>query len=321
MGKLPKILKFLGFVGFIVGLGYVTVVFRYEAVDAVRARNFQPSTRVNSLKETISLTDKGNRIFLASKPEADTKAKFSEACPVTEKSLVLGCYSARQIFVLNVDEPRLSGVMEVTAAHELLHAAYERLLPWEKTKIDALVDAEFKKVESQRLKDLVGTYKSLKSTNIPNELHSIIGTEVRILSPELESYYSKYFKDRKKIVGLSEKYEGVFTELQQKVEMFDGQIEKLKSQIDVSQALLESDRRSLDSTRTRMNSLLSSGKTVEYNALVGSFNQNVKSFNSKINQLDTLIKQHNDTVNERNAVVIDQRGLSQSLDSTYKEIK
>ncbi len=46
-----------------------------------------------------------------------------------KRNAILGCYnpSSRDIYIYNVTNSELDGVKEVTAAHEMLHAAWERL--------------------------------------------------------------------------------------------------------------------------------------------------------------------------------------------------
>jgi chromosome segregation ATPase len=65
-----------------------------------------------------------------------------------------------------------------------------------------------------------------------NELHSLIGTEVRDIGDELEQYYKKYFADRSKVVALHEKYESVFAQLQEKADTLTSKLNALSASIE-----------------------------------------------------------------------------------------
>ena len=81
---------------------------------------------ISELADATGMSETGRRIFFASTPELDDADDFNTHCPVDEQ-IVLGCYTAREIYLYRVTDERLQGTNEVTAAHEMLHAAYERL--------------------------------------------------------------------------------------------------------------------------------------------------------------------------------------------------
>jgi len=67
---------------------------------------------------------------LEAAPRGDGVA-FAKDCPTPDSrnAFVLGCYQPdrRRIFILRVDRPDLAATMTVTAAYEMLHAAYADL--------------------------------------------------------------------------------------------------------------------------------------------------------------------------------------------------
>ncbi len=86
--------------------------------------------------------------------------------------------------------------MPVTAAHEMLHAAYAELAPGQRRRVDQLLDQAFEASADQRLRDTLAEYADAEPGQRHNELHSILPTEVAELSPPLERYYQRYFEDR-----------------------------------------------------------------------------------------------------------------------------
>ncbi len=321
MGRVAKrIVSGLVSIAVVVG-GIYVIANRHAVRDWIVTRNYQPTTQIAGLVDRAGLSSAGRRILYASRPQVDDKASFNNDCPITEKSLVLGCYADGRIYILKVDEPRLAGVEEVTTAHEMLHAAYARLPSKEREAIDKLVQAQYAKTSDERIKSLVDGYMRDDAASVPNELHSILGTEVKDLEPELEAHYRKYFTDRALVIHLSDQYESVFAELQKKVALYDSQIESLKAQIDIQQGLLEQQRAQLDTLRAAMDEDLNQQRYSEYNSQVPTYNSKVRTFNTGVAKLEDLIKQYNSIVKERNDIVVTQKELTQKIDSKYQPLQ
>ena len=187
----------------IVGGGIFALTNFQAITDYFRLRGYDPPKRIVQLADETTMQDDTRRIFYINHPKLSDKVEFNDECRTTEQSIILGCYvDNRGIFLLDVKEPKLEGVVEVTAAHEALHAQYERLSSSERKKVDRMTAAAFNDVTSERVKKTVENYRDKDPSIVPNELDSILATEVRDLSPELEEYYSQYFKDRMTIVDV-----------------------------------------------------------------------------------------------------------------------
>src|SRR5690606_32509048 len=100
-----------------------------------------------------------------------------------------------------VANAQLDGIKEVTAAHELLHAAWDRLSKSEQTRLGALLEEAYTKIGTDELEERMAYYERTQPGERANELHSIIGTEMADVGEELETYYKKYFIDRQQIVA------------------------------------------------------------------------------------------------------------------------
>ena len=285
-------------------------------------KNYNPHAEVVKMADDTTMTDNAREVFYINKPMFDDKKAFSEHCTVAEQSILLGCYIERKgIFVLNVDEPKLAGVMQVTSAHELLHSAYDRLPRKEKSKIDAEIQKAYEGVKNPRIRKNVEAYKAKDPSSVPNELHSILGTEVADLSPELEQYYSKYFSDRQKIVKYSSNYEQAFVSIQDQVEGYDKQLESLKATIDQNQNDLKELSDGLASKRRDIEQGIAVGRGEELNPQIDSFNSAVSSYNSLLNKTKDQIETYNSIIAKRNELVTEEKSLMQAIDANINPLE
>ncbi len=299
----------------IVALPLVVWTQRQTIQDWYRLRDYTAPTAVVALADSTTMTDSTRRLFYINHPDIADQTAFNEVCS-QEASIVLGCYISNQgIYLYNITDPRLKGVMEVTAAHETLHAAYERLSPEERTKIDAMTTDALKGITNERLLATVEKYRTQDATVVPNELHSILGTEARNLPPELETYYTKYFTNRAAIVAFSEQYESEFSSRQAQVKTYDTQLETMKLEIEGSKRELTLQYSALTKEKDRLDSLKNSGDIATYNSGVASFNSQVNAYNSLVKKTDLLITKFNTTVEQRNELAIEVQGLAKAIDS------
>lgn len=317
-----------GLVGLVVWLallgGLAWGVLNHQIlIDRWHIQNFTPSERVAELAATTTMNDYGRNLFYASQPELAGKDTFSRFCRgggTGEATIVLGCYALQRIYIFDVTDARLDGVEEVTAAHEMLHAAYERMSSYEKRQLDNLLEPQTKQLHDQRIIDLINLYKREEPDQLYNEIHSILGTESRELSPELEVYYQKYFTDRKKVVAFSEQYEAVLSASKKRITVLDGQLAALKTQINAYNDTLGTQQAELTTTYTHLSSLRAEGRLAEYNAAVPDYNNQVRNYNTLIELTKGLIGKYNTLVAERNQEAAAQNDLYQSLNSNYQTV-
>ncbi len=287
--------------------------------DYVRLYNYQPSADVTALVTATSMTNKSEHIFYVNRPQLQGKDAFNASCPSgTEETNVLGCYlpPGRGIFIYNVTDPQLAGVKEVTAAHEMLHGAYDRLSSKERQRIDALLqDYYTNTLKDERLLDIIESYKKTEPNDIPNEMHSIFGTEIAVLPPALEDYYKQYFNDRQVVVKLAANYQAAFTSRKAQIATYDAQLATLKDTINDAESSLEGQASALSVKRAELNSLLASNDAAAYNAQVSSFNAQVQAYNNKLAKTKQQINKYNDIVEARNAIALETQNLAQELNS------
>lgn len=310
--------RFAPLLVFLLGIGMLAIGWmqRYEIYDWWRLQDYVPPAEIVQLADETTATDYGRRLFYVHRPQLNDEISFRQNCTVTEASIVLGCYvSSEGIYLFNVQDERLAGVKQVTAAHEMLHAAYDRLGVRERRLIDGLTQQVFSQLSDERIKQSVEAYRQRDPGVVPNELHSILATEVAELPAELESHYSRYFSNRQKIVQYSQAYEAAFQERRDQVAAYDQELEQLKAQIDRATAELDSREASLRAGRAQLDSLLGARRYEEYNAAVPGFNAQVRSYNSLVASTQQLIGRYNSIVEARNSIALEENELIKAIDS------
>ncbi len=289
--------------------------FRQDIYDWWRLRDYRPPQVVVSLANSTTMTPEGKKIFYVNRPAISTASEFNAECS-SETSIVLGCYvPAKGIFLYDVTDSRLSGVKEVTAAHEMLHAAYDRLSKIERERVDKLTQAAFLTVTNERIKSTVEKYRQQDPRVVPNELHSILATEVKDLSPELETYYKRYFSNRAAIIVFSDQYESEFSSRQKQVNDYDNQLAQLKTEVDANRNELSLQYNALTSGKRRLDKMLNSGDVSGYNQAVPAFNEQVSQYNASVREADKLINSYNEIVEKRNNIAGEVQNLAEAIDS------
>ncbi|MDB5161550.1 MAG: hypothetical protein JWM52_58 [Candidatus Saccharibacteria bacterium] len=187
---------------------------RQYVIDQISAWSYHEPADVKTIQDRIDLTDKGLLYFQATQPVVASSDDFNKDCPRQETgSPILGCYATGRIYIYNITNSQLDGIEEVTAAHEMLHAIWDRMSASEKKNLGTMLRNQYAKIQDPDLKTRMDYYARTEPGEFENELHSIIGTEIASLNPELETYYAQYFKDRTKVTDLHAKYSAVFAAL------------------------------------------------------------------------------------------------------------
>ena len=256
---------------FVVSIVVVVAAFwlytnRQLVQDQLSVWNYTPSSSVEKLDSSIKFTDKGLFTFYATKPAVLDSKDFNGQCPRQETgSPILGCYTTEdRIYVFNVNNAELDGIQEVTAAHEMLHAAWRRMDVAEQKRMGDLLTAAYEKNATKELRDRMAYYQRTEPDAITNELHSILGTEVPNLGPELETYYAQYFQDRQAVLNLHAKYNTVYTNLYTRADTLYTNMETLSKSIETRSTTYTADVTLLSADINSFNSRANSG---DFNSL------------------------------------------------------
>jgi len=298
----------------------VFLLFGHEQLfDWIAERNYHPTAVVQQLTADTTMTPQAKHLFYVNRPVIENKDGFNKHCTNgSDQVSTLGCFTGNRlgIYVYNVTDPRLAGVQQVTAAHEMLHQAYERLSQAERTRIDALLQHYYTSgLTDQTIRDQLQTYVTTEPGQLTNEMHSILGTEVTALPPELETYYARYFNDRARVARYYQQYQSAFNQRNQQIKDYDTQLDSLKMQIDANRKDLSSRQAVLLGQRNQLDAYKSSGRIIDYNNLVPSYNDLVNAYRGEIDETNNLINQYNQMLGERNAIAVQERQLQSDLDS------
>lgn len=320
MHMIKRILGVATVMAIVIGVPLATFFYRYDILDWWRLRNYDPPREISTLADQTTMSLYGQRLFFVHKPELDDKQTFSDRCKGSEQTIVLGCYRREEgIYILQVSDGRLAGAMEVTAAHEMLHAAYDRMSSSEKKRVNDMLVEERTKLTNERVKTTLKGYEDRDATSIYTEMHSIFGTELRNISPELEEHYAIYFNDRSSVVAISEKYEQVFVDIRTKVETYDADISIRKKAIEIQESAIKQSSSSLQKRKSEMDDMLARNDRGSYNEQVPVYNAAVGEHNGMVNRLKIEIEEFNKLVEIRNSISLEQQDLIKILNASTKE--
>jgi Skp family chaperone for outer membrane proteins len=320
-----RFITFLLLLIWIAALGLVALN-RQNIFDWWKLRQYHAPAAISGLVAQDTMTAYGRKIFYINEPIIESRSAFAGACPngSREQTIVLGCYHPDEsgIFLLSVDDPRLDGVLQVTAAHEMLHGAYDRLSGADRKKVDAmLLDYYNNDLHDQRILDTIVAYRKSEPNDVVNEMHSIFGTEIAQLPSGLEQYYKRYFTNRPQVAAYAAQYQSEFTSRQAVIAQDDAQLTALKAQIDNMKSDLQSKQ---DDINTRQSSLLAqknSGDINGYNAGVPAYNSLIDSYNTEVQTIRSLTDQYNQLVADRNAVALEENQLVKDLSNDTTPIQ
>lgn len=304
------------------------VINKQIIIDYVRGSQYTPSSAMQAIRSELGLTDRGEFYFNASQPTIEPPSKFNQSCRQTTETNnpILGCYDMQRIYIFDVTNQKLAGIEQTTAAHELLHAVYERLSSGDKATLNSELEKAYQSNKSADIEARMNYYKASEPGEEMNELHSMLGTEIENLGPKLEAHYRQYFTNRAAIVAFHSQYDNVFRSV-------TGQMKSLNEAINTGTSVLntrideynkaakqlEADandfkRRnqnnqitSLGQFNAEQNALLErqdllaaekqsivdttadlNTKRAQYNQLVGEYNQLSVSINSNLTPVNTL---------------------------------
>ena len=315
-----KRVKFYLIIATVVAVVIFGVRFAQDVDDWRKLLSYQPSPAIAKLATTTTMTETGRRLFYVNNPTIEARKSSLNLCKSSEQTIVLGCYVvSKGIFLQSVVDPRLQGVMEVTAAHEMLHVAYQRMSLFEQSQLNKQTEAVLKQLQNPRILKLVETYNSQDPRSVDNELHSILGTEVRNLSPELEDHYRKYFTDRSATVALSEQYEGIFTALRTKEKTLNQQLTTRKVALEQLVAQVKQEAAAVEADRANLQGSIVSNPAADLSFRVANFNDRVRNYNQLVSQLREQTDTYNQLVTEHNSLALEEKSLVESLENKSTE--
>jgi hypothetical protein len=299
----------------LVVLAWVSLWQHQAIADWVKLHSYQPPSQIAQLARQTTMTPAAQHFFYINHPQIDAASKFNSQCDAREQSIVLGCYRGGEsgIFILKVtNHKELNGVMQVTAAHEMLHAAYDRLSDTERNRVDQELQNFYQNGHvSNAIKTEMAAYKRTEPNQVVNEMHSVFGTEIADLPPALEQYYSRYFSDRHKVTADAAHYQAAFRDRRAQIDQLTGQLNTLKSQIDANEATLHQQSTQLDQRRQQLEGEKHNPR--QYNSDAREYTSQVQTFNDLLAKTKQQIGQYNGLVKQLNKLVLEEQQLVRQL--------
>ena len=288
------------------------------AVDAVRASSFHPNDDIATVTQRIGLTARGQQIFYATAPVIEDRDAFNADCQSVERTAaILGCYVRDQIYLYNIQGDELDGAIEVTAAHEMLHAAYARLNVFEQARVNKMINDEYAKIkDNPDVKQEMQYYAQAEPGEEINELHSIIGTTIKDLPADLEQYYTRYFTDRSAIVAMNDKYTAVFDEVNQQALALEDRITGEAAAIKAASEQYNADLSQLNSDIESFNERARGGgfsSQYAFTTARQTLSARIDQMKSRQATLNQQIDLYNADVAEYNKLAVRAKQLNQSI--------
>lgn len=201
----------------------------------------------------------------------------------------------------------------------MLHAGFRRLSDKDKEVVGALIDAEYEKLKNnEELASRMAFYERTQPGERQNELHSIIGTEVRDIHPELEAHYRRYFSDRTKVVSQHEQYYVLFKELQVRAETIKQELSNLKEYIDSQTVSYAAKLSELNSAIANFNARADRGE-FESRSDFNRERQVLMARSAELRELqgaiEAAVQRYNTLVIELNGIATETDALNRSMDS------
>lgn len=267
------------------------------------------SAEVAAIAKATGMSAEGELVYRASRPAVEDTDVFSDHCAL-EGGAVLGCYAAGAIYVYDVTDERLAGTVEVTAAHEMLHAVYERLSDAERDEVDAgVADYVAGIPDDDPVHQTLALYAP---EQLADEWHSRLGTEFADLPSTLEQHYARWFDDRAKVVELNVRANATFRELQDRIDALVSEVDALGVAIDARAAAYDSSVAVFNADVDSFNARADSGDFSSQE----QFDRERGALVARGDALDTEVAAINEQVARYNALV---EQLT-SLDADYAEL-
>jgi hypothetical protein len=304
----------------VAGLAIAGVTHSYVVTDWLKLQNYVPPSAIVQLADQTTMSAKARHLLYINHPAVEEKAVFNTSCAkFGEQTIVLGCYQGvqRGIHVLAVSDERLQGIEQVTIAHEMLHAAYDRLGSQEKARVDALLQGYAdNQLHDQRIVAVLNNYRKTEPGQQLNEMHSIFGTEIANLPAPLEQYYSQYFTNRKSIAAYAAQYQAAFTSRQTTIQQYDSQLKDLGAVIKNNIADLTKEQSAIERKASELDTYRSQDNIQQYNSGVEPYNASIDAYNALLTTTKQQIEDYNQIVAKRNVIATQTQELQKAIDSS-----
>lgn len=288
----------------------------FNLADRLKNIGYRTPAEIVTLSDKIQLTSRAKVIFNATRPQLDDRDAINEHCKSNDIHIsILGCYIDDTIYLYNIHSTELDGVVESTAAHELLHAVWARLNFWEKSNLQD----ELLSVYQQHYALLAGDMELYDDEDKLDELHSRVGVEIKDLPEKLESHYAKYFIDQDSVVAFYDAYSEPFKRLSAEIDALSAELEIMHSNIDAQTADYYQQAESLSARIDEFNNCASTiGCFTDEAEFYAQRNQLVaeqEALMAVYEELNTQVEAYNQKVEQHNNNILHTQTLENAINS------
>ncbi len=219
-------------------------------MDTLKGWGYEPAEKVVAIESDLQLAAAGRRIFAATRPTVEGSREFNEHCDSHDAEIsLLGCYIDGRIYIYEIELAQLAPANKVTAAHELLHAVWERMGESERRQVSGWLD----QVYNERREWFEGELEVYDAEDRREEIYARAGTKLADLPDELENHYAKYFQNRAVIVQFYQDYEAPSLALQLEMEELFDQIQAVSEEVELGRETYLRDLEKLDAKIDQFN--------------------------------------------------------------------
>ena len=204
---------------------------------------------IATVADRAFLTEESRRVLSlvgASSARGDDLQRSCGAAGAGGDHAVAGCYSRAGIFVFVPADARVADVAVTILAHELLHAAFERLGAVEGVQVRSLLHAAMDRVGAddpvrQQIDWSVADHEETRDT----ELFAYLGSQVWPdggFDPELEAVYARYFTDRHALVEVDHRLTAAVETLIRDYETASAELARVETDAAIERVRLDADR-------------------------------------------------------------------------------
>jgi predicted nucleic acid-binding Zn-ribbon protein len=289
--------------------------------DQLTVWQYDPTPAISGYATRAAMSERGRFLFYASTPSVVPDGEFDRVCSSEQPDIgVLGCYTLAdgRIYLYDITNIDLAAFEVVVAAHEMLHAAWDRLPLEQQQSLAEPLEQVFAELElDSELVERIAAYEQNDPTSRIPELYAIVGTELPSIPAELEQHYAEYFDDRSAVVALWQEVEAIFQQLEDELNRLNTELEALSAQIDEEQAAAERAAAALERDITAFNARASrpGGYTSQ-----SAFERDRQALIDRQSALTRRIDKTNATIDRYNELVDEFTALNEQAAALDKDL-
>lgn len=304
-------------------LGVLIVVHRDWIEDWWTGMGYEASSEMAEIRDKLYLTERGEFLFNASRPALNDSDEFNAYCrsDLDMEMAVLGCYTDGNIYVYNITEDELSGIRELTTAHELLHAVWARMSEAKRRELVPSLTLAFES-NQEMLGEEIDTYDESQKQE---ELYVRAGTEVKDLPVDLERHYAEIFRNQDLVVEYYDSYISVFRKMKAEMDGLKAEMGGIQEQIDTLSAEYENRLVQLNGRITSFNACADTpgcfGNEGEFYLQRNDLLKAQEDLNRMYDEISRLVEEYNVRVKRYNEDVAYSNKLNNIVNSNAKPEK